>query len=392
VLFLHHAAVLGGAERSLLDLITHLDPNRWDPVVALPGDGPLGDRLRAGGVAVRIVPIRRLTRSRDPRTLARGLWALVAATWTLVALIRRDRIGAIHANSASALIFGAPAAHLTRVPILWHVRDFVPVRRLVRLLASRCACVIAISRCVLEDLRDQLPTGIPLVLVPNGIDPGSSSMPADRRASPECQADGGRPPKVVAMVAHLVPWKKHAVFLRAAADVWRRHPDARFVVVGDDLFGDHPHYRAELERLAASLGLAESLAFAGAIDDVPAWLERVTCLVLPSEREPFGRVLIEAMAAGKPVVAVRRCGPSEIVRDRVDGFLAEPGESAEMADAVVRLLSDPGLAESLGANGRARVREQFTIVTTAARFHRVLDAVARTGRRPRGMPRPCELH
>ncbi|MDR3636192.1 MAG: glycosyltransferase [Isosphaeraceae bacterium] len=376
VLFLHHTSVLGGAERSLLDLVGELDRSRFSPIVVLPGNGPLADSFRALHVPVRYLALRRITRTLTPWALTVTLASVLITTVALTHLMWRARVRAVHANSMSALIFARPAAWLMRRPLIWHVRDFVPGGRFVRISTAGCAYVIAISRAIRAHLQRTLHVRAKIVLIYNGLDVEA----AVRAGQPTVGwASFDKNLKVVAMAGQFVPWKKHAVFIEAAALVHRTYPDARFVVAGGDLFADHPGYRAELEALATRLGLGECLTFLGFVDDLPAHLPGVACLVLPSEREPFGRVLIEAMAAGRPVIAISRDGPAEIVRDRVDGFLTEPGSATGIAEAVSRILADPVLADSMGSRGRERVGRKFTLDRTAARFQRVLDAALTAG-------------
>ena len=137
-------------------------------------------------------------------------------------------------------------------------------------------------------------------------------------------------------------------------------PEARFLVVGGDLFGDHPDYEVELHRLVSELGLEGRTLFTGYREDARALIAALNMLVLPSENEPFGRVMLEAMACAKPVVAFDRGGPREIIVEGETGFLVPPERIDAMADAVVNLLQDPALADRLGAGGQRRLRDCFS--------------------------------
>jgi glycosyltransferase involved in cell wall biosynthesis len=204
------------------------------------------------------------------------------------------------------------------------------------------------------------------------------------------------------MIAQLVPWKNHLAFIEAAARLASALPDARFVIAGDDLFGEHPAYRAELEARIARLGtpdrpcavssswrraarpapshcldtkaaaepsaatpnLKNRIFFAGYQPDIGPLLATCDVLIHPATREPLGRVILEAMAAGKPVVAVNAGGPAEIIRHEQDGLLTASDAPDELAAAALRLIRDPALAERLGAAARQRVRADFDIRRT----------------------------
>ncbi|HEY9722283.1 MAG TPA: glycosyltransferase, partial [Oscillatoriaceae cyanobacterium] len=168
---------------------------------------------------------------------------------------------------------------------------------------------------------------------------------------------------VVGVVSHLIPWKGQDVFVRAAARLAPDHPDWRFVVVGDDIFQFRGE-RTRLEALAASLGIGERIAFVGHREDVPGVLEQFDLFVLPSLYEPFGRVLIEAMAATRPIVATFAGGVPEIVLDGETGVLVPPGDDERLAQAIAAVLADSALAKRLATAARQRVETHFALTRT----------------------------
>src|SRR5205823_419195 len=151
----------------------------------------------------------------------------------------------------------------------------------------------------------------------------------------------------------LVPWKRQDLALEACAIARRRHPDLRVRLVGEPLEYGDDEFVFVLRARAATLDGAVELA--GRSTDVPADLARATCLLHCAEREPFGLAVLEALAAGRPVIVPGAGGPAEIA-DASCGLLYPPGDAAAAADALSRLLSDQGLAARLGAAGRERAR------------------------------------
>jgi glycosyltransferase involved in cell wall biosynthesis len=175
---------------------------------------------------------------------------------------------------------------------------------------------------------------------------------------------------LVGMIAHLTPWKGHDVFLETAQQVARSVPEARFLVVGGQIYTTHGHtgYDEHLTRRVAQLGLTDKVFFLGVRDDVPEILKALDVIVhSPTSPEPFGRVLAEAMAAARPVVAVRSGGIPEIVEDGETGYLTGVGDVDALSAAVVRLLLDRPLRDRLGSAGRRRAQRMFGIDAHADR-------------------------
>jgi len=357
ILFVDPVPRIGGAEGSLLEMAAGLDRSRFEVLAAVPS-GELDAAVRERGVPTVNLPFRRFKRglASGPASLA----ALCRAVPALVRLAREEKIHVIHANGNQAQIYAAPAARRARRPCVWHSRDLAPLGAAGKWMARGATRIIAISNAVRDHLQPYVTEPGKLMTLYNGIavEPFRAADTTDR-----LQHEFGFPEEsvVIAMAGQMVPWKNHPLFLRAAARVSRAAPEARFLVIGDDRFGDHPGYRRRLEALAAEDGLAGRLVFTGYRTDMARILAGIHVLVHPASREPFGRVVVEAMAAGKPVVAVHRCGPAEIVRNGIDGILVPPDQTEAMADAVLELVADRDRARRMGRSGRERAAQAFSL-------------------------------
>lgn len=359
VLFVDHAAGMGGAEHSLLALLEHLDRARVRPVLAAV-DGPLAEAARTAGVAVHVLPLVQL------RGRATAAWRLARGTLALARLARRVEADVVHANVLRAAVYAAPAARLTRRPLVWHVRDILERDATTARLCRSAAAIVAISRAA----AGGLPCAARARVIYNPV--------AVRPPRARSRADLGLPAEgpLVAAIGRLRAWKGHAAFLEAAARV--RHADARFVVVGGRLFGED---RADLDLLgglqaqAAALGIADRVAWLGHRDDVPDLWPHLGLLVHTAAAEPFGRVVAEALVAGVPAVAFRDGGVPEIVDDGASGVLVAPGDVAGVADAVDRLLGDPDLRRRMGAAGQAAARARFDPAAHARAVEAVYDCL-----------------
>ena len=366
VLFLDHTGVLGGAELFLLELAA-----RWvgERKVVLFSDGPLRERLERAAVPVAV--------SRAGGSVAsvgrggRGLAQLLAAPAILQLAWRVSRLAkdfdVLFANSQKALVVGSIASRIAGKPLVWYLHDiltadhFSALNRLVSVkLGSRFASrVIANSKASLEAFIQCGGRADRTTVVYNGIDSkpfsGESVEEAARRLRSEM---GWGTEPAVGVFSRLAPWKGQHVLLEALPLV----PNLRAIFVGTPLFGDEALYLKELEAKARELGVSERVWFLGFREDIPALLHAVDFVAHTSVApEPFGRVIVEGMLAGKPVVAARAGGACEIIENGVTGCLVPPGDPVELASALRRLIEEPKLAARLGCVGREFATRQFSV-------------------------------
>ena len=377
VVVVDHVARLSGGEIALLRLLPALVPH-VDVHVVLGEDGPLVERLKARGIVTEVIPLAprlRDVRRDTVRPTRLDLRAVAHVPVSALRLSRRIRAldaHLVHTNSLKAAFYGGVAARLAGVPAIWHVRDRIatdylpPAAVLLVRAASRFlpAAVVANSRATLETLP-ALRRGSVLYnpIVPDAVEPLAV---VERPAT-------GTP--TIGVVGRLAPWKGQDVFLDAFAQAFRG-ADVRARIIGSALFGEDA-YAQSLPRQAKQLGIAGQVDFRGFREDVWAELRELEVLVHCSVRpEPFGQVVLEGMAAGVPVIAAAAGGPAELITDGVDGLLTTPGQAAELAAAMRRLVDDSELRERLGSSGLRRSGD-FTPERTAARLLDVYRDVVR---------------
>lgn len=374
ILFFDHTAQWSGGEISLFNLVTHLDRAKYRPVVVLFADGPLREKLEAASVATRIMPLdESVSQTRKDEMGAASLLKLkqIGAIGKFIRRLRRvirnEGAQIVHCNSLKSDLLGGVAAWLAGVPTIWHVRDRIendylpaPVVHMFRLAARLIPTrVIAVSGATLETLP-----GVRGVAIHNGtVFENFDDLPARLPFAGEAPVFG--------IVGRLTPWKGQHIFLRAAALVRAQIPDARFQIVGASLFGEQD-YEGELRELAVQLGLEDSVEWLGFRRDIPQIVAGMDALVHASTTgEPFGQVLIEGMAASRPVIATNGGGVPEIVLDGQTGILVSMGEVELLAAAMLELWREPERAQTMGELGRARVQREFTIEATARRVEAV---------------------
>ena len=352
LLHLLSGCTVGGCEQHVLSLLSRLGRDRYEPWLAYfearPDEAaPMAPEFRAAGVRTVDLGARRRT---DPGAVLR-----------LGRLMRRGRFDIVHAHSfrteLAAVLWGRL---LGRVPVVLrtvhNTDDFYVHPRyaaLARASAGRLDRVIVISDAVGRYLRDK--AGLPaekLVRIYYGLDAGGWGM-----------GDGNSRPPTIGIIARLAPQKGHRVLFDALPAILSRVPEARVRVVGHEELSTV----AELRAYAAARGVAERVQFDGFRGDVPSLLRELDLVVLPSLWEGFGLGLLEAMAAGLPVVATAVGPVPEVVVDGQTGLLVPPEDPPALAEAVARVLLDPALAERLGRAGRARVEQEFTVERTVER-------------------------
>lgn len=379
VFFVHPNNEVGGSDIGLLRLIEALGRDRYEAVVALPAEGPMTPLLQAAGARMHVLPMMQLRTLPSPSYQARYLLRMWPTVRDLAALIRAERADLVHTNSLYCL-YGGFAARMARAPHVWHVREIppaIPVARpaLGRMVLGLSRMVIAMTHAVSGAVFGSRATDPRIRYIAEGIDLGVWSRAAVKRSVRD-ELGIPRHVPVVGFVARLDPWKGLDVYLEACARVAAAFPEAVFLVSGDAPKGMEA-YRDAMVARAASLGLGDRVRFLGwryRMDDIPALMADLDVFCHTSiAPEPFGAVIMEAMAMGCAVIAAREGGPMEILEHGVSGILAPPRDAAGLAVAIEGLLADRDRRHRLGAAARARVEARYAREVYAAELRALFD-------------------
>lgn len=375
LLFIDHATALGGAEHSLLLVLQHLNKEAWEPHVVC-AKGVLAERTADLRIPYHTLELPRLRRS------SRMISDSVKQVRQLAKLAQQLDTAVLYANTVRAALYAAPAARLAKRPFVWHMRDFWLSESkpdntqadtlLKKFLCRAAARVITNSQAVAE----HLPCADKINVVLNGIDV-SHYDPARRGVTFKKRYEIADDVPIIGMVGRLRPWKGQVRFLEMAAEISQQQPTAMFIIVGGSPFDVADDYPQQLQQLTADLNLSERVLFTGHLDDVRPALAAMSVFVHPGEPEPFGLVNVEAMAMGKPVVALGHGALPEIVVPGETGLLVLPGDGHGLAQAVLNLLKNPAQVERMGQAGRERVLSHFTIQRTTAEIEAILNQVVR---------------
>lgn len=366
ILYIAHSARLAGAELSLGLLASNLS-EQFHPMVVLPPRGPLKDFLEEKKI---------------PTYSLECLWWIPGyfvpnvyfvdflAGFTrrieqLRRLIREREIALVHTN-CSTVIDGAVAAYLERVPHVWHIREMLAhpdsgllcllghetVYRIIDALSQK---IIAVSQAVEEDMAPFV-AGEKIAVVHNGVDAGQFE---NAQPSPEVnEVLGANRTFKVCTLGNIIERKGYRVLMDAAGHAVARNKNIEFLAAGEA--ADEDLYR-DLLSMRRSMKLERHFHFLGLRGDVPALLQGVDLVVLPSLSDPFPRTVLEAMAAGKPVIVTSAGGGKECVVHGETGFVVEPRDHIDMANHVLDLAAEPDRARQMGARGRERVKASFSI-------------------------------
>ncbi len=362
MLVLHPSDELYGADRVLLVVLAAIR-DCVEPIVVLPRDvepGPLGAALARDGVrVVRIrMPVLRRRYLGPVGILQLAVGSLVGLIG-LVRIGRENRVVAVHTNTG-VIPIGPPVAWLLKVPHVWHLHEILDRPRLIghvvgALTRFHTGRVVAISRAVADSLESA----------------GGRVTDVWRNPAPDVAAATPLPweSPVVLMAGRVNGSKGHDVFVRAAAQLHRRHPEVVFRIVGGSVPGRTRPYELLQQEVLGLDPDGEWLQFGGWSDDMPAEIQRALVVVVPSTGpEALNITALEAMARGRVVIASSSGGLPEVVVHDVTGLLTQPGDSGALADAIERVLNGRGSADRLARAGRERARKEFSAAEYAERW------------------------
>ena len=391
---------LSGPDESLRTLLGQLVPMGVEAHVVLPVPGPQVERYRQLGAAVHIAPLAAIRRNLSLATAAYPIQLLVSAA-RVGGIARRIAPDVIHTNT-EALLEGALAARATRIPHVLHYRGntndepkwvFNALTATWNATADRIYCISHATAAVFA--RHGRMDKVEVLYNPVDVAQFASAARSDEvRAS--LGARGAV--RLIGTVGRIHPRKDMVTFLRAAADIARRAPDTHFAIIGN-AEGDGEHeYERRLRALVGELALEHRVTFAGARRDIPAVMASLDVFMLTSRHEGFGRVVAEAMAAARPMVVSDEGAPPELVEAERHGLVARPGDAADFARQVERLLANAELARALGARAAERARlfepraSAIRVKTCyeellAARSQQLAHPIRPPSRRRRGTPR-----
>ncbi len=366
VLFISHESELVGAERSLLLLLLeNIDRKRFEPIVILPTSGPLEDKIYNLGIKIYTIKypwwlVGKLNLFNIGLIFGYKPIQELLALLRIIKIIKNEQIDIVYTNTI-VVFSGAISAHITKTPHIWHVREIIPNNTdlhfflsnkiLFHFVTKLSNTVITISQAVADQfLANHCEEKI--TIIPNAVDlcdfNQSKPLPHISRIK---TGDW-----LVAVIGSFQKRKAQDIAIKSIKIAKEQIPEIKLILIGDGNF----KMKNYLTKLVSELGLSDEIVFAGFRTDVPQILPHCKVLLMPSYDEPFGRVTIEAMAAGIPVIGTNSGGTKEIVQEGITGYLVSPKNPTEIAEKIIQLYENPDLIQKLGNAGKNLVMQKYT--------------------------------
>jgi len=337
---------IGGGAKSILGIASLLPSMGWEPHLVVPAEGQLTTLLSDLDIPYTIFPFRPLSISHPASS--------ISSTLRWMKLMKKIRPTIIHANAFELSRSFSLAAGLLKLPFLSHVRFTVEPQ---------------LAGWTLRNLPRPNAFIFNSMAMKDRIWPSLNVLCKDSRAyvihnavdleefKPTPRPKGSQ--LIIGMVANMAPFKRHEDFLMMAAEMLNTRQDLEFWIVGDDIGGTNR--RQMLENLSEELGLATHVKFMGHRLDIPNILKKLHLLVVPSQFEPFGRVIIEAMACGRPVIGSREGGIPEIIDDGINGVLVKTGDYHAFAKAALQVLDSKANWERMAKAAEETAKKKFSL-------------------------------
>lgn len=364
ILFLSTSSGPGGAERVINNLAASLDPQKYRAVLCLFRSGWLKERSESCGIRTFVLPTHGMTDWR---------WAI-----QFKRLLRQEQVDLIHAHEFDANVQGAFVAALSGVPLVAtvHGKNYYWERlrrRLAYRWVSRRATMVAVSENLKEFIVEKVGVSPGRVKVLyNGVDVLPKYTPTE---VVECRKELGLPEdhQIVGVVGNLYPVKGHQYLIEAIPAVLRTCPNTSFVFAG------RGQLESELKAQVSRLGVEKRVHFLGLRQDIPRILAMLDLFVLPSLSEGLSMAILEAMIAGKPVIATRVGGNPELVIDEETGFLVPPRDSQTLAARLITSLTNKQQSATFAERGKRRAEGQFSLQNMVSSYQSLYDHCLRSG-------------
>ncbi len=362
VLCLANHERLGGGEKSFSELVKGLDRQVFRPVVIGPQAGLFRETMETTGLKYYPLPL-----GESAKIGIIGLYNIVRA---IREIVKAEQITLLYACTIKSLLLGRLGTCGKSIPAIWHVRTMKTHGMLDWLIPVLAARIITIS----EAVKGKIPNFYKkrTTVLPNAInlaEAGQKSIEFDFRKRYNISSDT----ILFGVIGRIAQEKGQSYFIEAAARIAPEYPKARFILAGEPFLAEDNKYQAHLKDLAQSLGIADKLIWPGYAPNIWPVIGALDIVVVPSLREGFGRILVEAMAMGKPIIASRIGGIPEIVQDRQEALLVTAGDSALLAQAMREILADANLRQALAQNGKKTAQSKFGLELYHDKIHKIFQ-------------------
>ncbi|HEY4716614.1 MAG TPA: glycosyltransferase family 4 protein [bacterium] len=387
ILYFNPSSKIGGAEKSLLDLAENIDSRRYSPVVCLPEDGPLSDYLKAKNIEVRLIKIPRPVFISARRMNLVNILNMVLfpaliplVVYRIGTIIGQEKPYIVHTNGIKFHFLCSLLKPFISFKLLWHFRD-IPAENMWRWLISVFAYIfpdkiIVNSDVVKEIFSKNQQTDKKTFRVYNGIN--------IKKFTPTLPPEvirknlGYDREFIIGIFSMFTEWKGHRVLIKAVKILSKTISDIRVLIVGDELYDTvrDRGYKEFLRSIVRTDSIENFIKFLGYREDIPDIMNAVNVVVNPTIRpEPFGRVILEAISLGKPVVVTENGGLTQIIREKKLGLVIPPNDEYGLARALEYLYNDFSIQNEVNLKGRQFVKEMFSVEKYVAEVQKIYDSM-----------------
>lgn len=359
-----HGDIWGGGQHSFLNILERIDKTCFKPIVVLPYEGDLYKKIKEMGIKLYIIPFGSIKTT--------NVFVNIISIFRFYLLIKRKKIDLIHTNALRPTFYAGIAAKIAGIPLVWHARDLRATVWIDRLLSILAIHVIAVSNIVSGRFPWLKPKNR-LSVIYNGIDT-AKFQPQSKNEQIMQEFNIGYDVPVVGIIGHLEPRKGQKAFLLAASKILFRFPETKFLLVGKDSSLEGL-YKNELGSLVKKLNIENNVIFTEARQDIVEIMSVVDIFVCPFKDEAFGRVVIEAMALSKPIIAYNHSALSELIENEINGILIAPDSEQELTEATLKLLESPSLRKTLGQAARQRASEKFDLKSSIDKIQELYEKI-----------------
>ena len=366
VLYLTTGSFTGGADRSLLELLKNLDRDKFIPIAIIPPKGPIyeyfdpqGDELglletAISALGVEVLPIEctRLRVSSFP--------GFLRTVYQVTQSVRKHRIDLIHSNDFLPNQYAVFSSKLTRTPIVTHVRLILSKRGITRTFLRFSDRIIANSQATADSLLSSGISSAQMQVIHNGVDLNQYRFSTETRKLFRAKWGINKDIFLVGILSRICKLKGQDIAICAFAKALKTCPDMMLIIIGSTFIDNSKDFFQELNHLVKKFGLEHKVIFTGFLENPVDAYSGIDLLLLPSEEEPFGRVLIEAMATERPVISTDCGGPKDIIIDGITGKLIPPKDVDALASAMVEIASHKDVAFKMGKRGRYEAEQRFS--------------------------------
>ncbi len=366
VVYTNHTGKVSGAEAVFVNMLRGLSRSQYDVLVLCPEEGELQQMVRAEGVETASIPEMQARFTLRPDRLLRYASSVASAVMRLRREIKRVDPDLVHANTVRAGIATTIATVGTGKTVVWHVHDILPKHPLsdmIRFLAYifRRTKIIAVSQATAEAFRGQLPFHDRISVIHNGTDLSRFPMRKSGNSLLKRELGLSKDSFLICAVGQICARKGLRELLEAFMKIQEAAPEIHLAIVGKTVFAHETKYKDTLMRITELEGLGCRVHFTGERRDIAAVFQSADLVVLNSQEEPFGLVLVEAMSSGAPVLATRVGGIPEIVTDGENGWLVAREDIGGLAAKILELSRNKAMLESVTQQAREVTCPQFSL-------------------------------